>query len=102
MDPERAPGSSLYLLPRRPSPGGGPSPAWSARSRSARPALRQAGRHEPVEAPLPPSSALSPRHRRFPATPAAPRTDSLGGRCRDDRSGRRCSVSHFERPASAH
>lgn len=95
MDPERTPSSSPYLLPRRPSLGRGPSPTRSVGSRSTRPALRQAGRHEPVEAPLPPSCALSPRARRHPTTPAAPRTDSLGGQCKADRSGRRCSVSHF-------
>lgn len=68
-------------MPRRPSPGRGPSRAQIARSRSARPALRQAGGHEPVEAPLPPSCALSPCARHCPATPTAPRTDSLGVRC---------------------
>ncbi|XP_030108839.1 uncharacterized protein Gm53243 [Mus musculus] len=73
---------SPYLLPRRPSLVRGPSRARIARSSSARPALRQAGRHEPVEAPLPPSCTLSPRARHCPATLADPRTDLLGVRCR--------------------
>lgn len=76
--PGRAPDSGPYLLPRRPSPRRGPSPARRARSRRARPALQQAGRHEPVESPPPSSCALSPRARRRPAAPAAPTAPAHG------------------------